>query len=393
MAIRALTLARGPQLDHADQGTRPVANAPVLCPQGQKTAELSMRQYLLAEIYSNLRRDVRIGDISAASGWLNAALGLTLAPPPAAAILHALQHGMNGDLTFRGFKPAELAMIAGNLKGVVKLEDIPLPNAKRFVARHGQHYNIWQSEIFVKDYLLLRSKSPDGSGEPLVNLYVGRDDRALALQQLELSDRENAAACGALLGFPPCCTKAFAADFARSRQDQDTLNDDACARVLATASLDKPGHPALNPLSHLELIGFYPCSLRCRAATAAARRTARALAVERPALVPELKLRLQRAVLFWRMPFFVTFDRSSLIDGLLCYHGARVNAFADPIVRRVQALFAAQILPKLALGDALRLGPGAIEIYANRVKVTEIETLSERPPVLSRWGQWPKNFF
>lgn len=352
-----------------------------------------MRQYLLAEIYSNLRRDIRVGDLSAASGWLNAALGLSLPPPPGDAIVHALQHDLSSDLTFRGFKPAELAMIAGNLKGVVKFEDIPLPDAKRFVTRHAQHYNIWQSDVFVKDYLLLRSKPPDTSGEPLVNLYVGRDERALALQRLELRDRENAADCGALLGFPPCCTAAFAADFARSRQDQDTLNDDACARVLQTASLSRPGHPALNPLSHLELIGFYPCSLRCRAAVASARRTAKALATERPTLVPEISLRLQRAVLFWRLPFFVTFDRSSLVGGLLRFQGARVNAFADPVVRRAQALFAAQILPKLALGDGLRLQANALEIYAGRKKVHEIAVLSERPPILSRWGQWPKNFF
>ncbi len=358
----------------------------------------AMRQYQLAEIYTNLRRALTAGREAEAARWLGEVLGVELPSRLPASVARLKLEPM---LTYRGFKPAELAMLAADVKPVVKFEDLPIELAAEFTARHGEHYQIEASAPYRKDYLLLRSRPlPPGTPGPdrLVALYVSRDDAASRLRRLEATAREDFAGSGALLGFPPCCVAAFAADFESSRRDQDTLNDDACRRVLTSA---RPGLPALNPLSDLELLGFYPCRLDCPQALAIAKRNVDALLRTRPTLLPVLRERLARPVLFWRLPFFATLPGQ--LEGDALVYGAdaanpqqdqaRVNAFPDPAVRRVQAFFAAHLGAWLAGGDRLSVTGQGLEIRHGDRLVRTVPMQPRDAPVVVTWRTWPEKFF
>lgn len=355
---------------------------------------LHLPPYQLAQIYHTLRQAVAGGQPAQASRGLSQALGLDLPDrPPDFALARANARGLVPQLTYRGFKPAELAMLAADVKPVVKLEDIPLAAARRFVASHGGRYRITASEPYLKDCLLLRSHpAPPGHPSSLVCLYVSRGDQGAALHTLEAEHRENVEGCGRLLGFPACCIAAFAADFAVSRADQDAVNDDACRRVLVTAGPDRPGHPGCNPLSDLEMLGFYACTARCAAALALATRTAAALGQAHPEALAQARTQLCRPALFFRLPFFLVFD-GSFQDGTLVYRDVQANVFPDPVVRRVQAWFAAHLLAVLGPGDRLRIGPSAVEVYAADRPIAQLPFDPRWPPLLTTWQSSPPQFF
>ena len=351
-----------------------------------------MQPYVLPTIYRDLRRALASGRKDDAARALGTVLGLAL-PAPSDAALASARDRLDPGLTYRGFKPAELAMVADDLKPVVKLEDIPLPAAHRFAARFGASRHVVATPPYVKDYLLLRTKrassSPAGpmaSTEPLTSLYVSRSDAAERLQQLEAESPDDVKGCGELLGFPPCCVAAFANDFERSRRDQDAVNDDACRRVLATAAACGRGQaePALNPTSDLEQLGFYPCSLSCAAALAMAGRTARALARRRPAVAERAAVVLSQPVLFWRLPFFLRLDGEAEGDSVI-YRSIAANAFPEPAARAAQTLFAACLLPILDCGDRLVVRAGALDVLRGDRRVATVDFDPALPPLAVGW--------
>ncbi len=270
--------------------------------------------------YASLMADAARGDVRSVDLRLQGLLGLprprtlpmdaaaartslaTLAPQP------TLQS--RSMLRYRGVKPAELAMARHAIKPVVKFEDLPEAEVTRLLASLPPGLRVAVGAPYRKDGLLLRS-APCRRGDPeaLRVVYASRGDEGDRLRRLEHDAPDDVRAAGALLGFPPCCVEAFAIDMARSRDNDDTLNDDACLRVLATAPWHTPGDARLNPLSDLELLGFYPCTSRCPAAVAFADRVLAALAQDDPALAATLPHALAVDVVFYRLPFFVAANR------------------------------------------------------------------------------------
>lgn len=347
----------------------------------------TLQKYQLAEIYARLRRAAAHGDVRSSMELLRMALPVALPEPEPGAIAAELEHGLIPALTYRGWKPAELAMLADDVKPVLKLEDIPVEDARRFSQRFASTYQIVASAPYAKDYLLLRTRPGDPKGaEALVTLYVSRGDQAHRLAALELADPYAAQAAGDMLGFPPCCTAAFAAIFGASRLDQDTINDDATRAVVEPATAEVPGHAWLNPLSDLEPIGCYACSPNCPRALELARRSVAALANRRPELLPAARAALTAPTLLWRLPFFLVFNGAAA-DGGIQYSGVHANAFPDPTVRRVQAVFAAAILPTLRHGDWVQVLTTHLEVRKNKQRIAEI-AWTGAPPALSAW-QWP----
>jgi hypothetical protein len=356
----------------------------------------AMQQYQLADIYTNLRRAVARGQEAETARWLGEVLGVELQEERPAMDPRVTLEPM---LTYRGFKPAELAMLAADCKPVVKFEDLPIADAARFVARHRDHYQLETTAPYRKDYLLLRSR-PVQPGMPphdqLVALYASRTDAGARLRLLESTRREDVAGAGELLGFPPCCVAAFAQDFETSRRDQDTLNDDATRRLLTSAGRQDEGwhtgEAALNPLSDLELLGFYPCRLDCPRALAQARRNVLALLQSRPQLEVPVRERLARAVLFWRLPFFAALEGQFEGDALILTR-VLVNAFADSQVRRIQGFFAAQLSGWLAGGDRIAVTSEGVEVRAGDRFLRRFPADPLLPPLAVRWKPWPQKFF
>ncbi len=347
-----------------------------------------MHIYQLARAYTRLRDAHRRDDSGVFDRELDAALGMGLGSRtlPWRPDDHSVRW-----LTYRGFKPAELAMLAADIKPIVKMEDIPIQQARQFVERFGDRYAMTISEPYRKDYLLLRSRPTRADDRAaLVSIYTSRDGRGAELHDLERRNPDDVRTAGAMLGFPPCCVEAFATDHDRSRADQDTLNDDATRRVLQSAPTN--AHPALDPLSDRELLGFYPCRRDCPAAIQRALTTLGALGKtsirDAKACVDELGT----PILFWRLPFMVRLTGHH--DGdLLRYTDARINVFPATEVRAIQVRFGRRVLATLARGDACRVVRGALEVFAQGDRIETLGATDGVGPVLATTVPWQPQVF
>ncbi len=332
--------------------------------------------------YASLMADASRGDVRAVDRRLARLLGLpverSLSLSVAAAALPS-----QATLRYRGVKPAELAMARHAIKPVVKFEDLPETEVAGLLAALPRGLRVAVGGPYRKDGLLLRS-APCRRGDPdaMRVVYASRGDEGERLRRIEQSAPDDVRAAGELLGFPPCCVEAFAADVARSRDADDALNDDACLRVLATAPWNMPGDARLNPLSDLELLGFYPCTSRCSAAVAFADRVLAALSEDEPALAASLPEALAADVLFYRIPFFAlaaparppqgerpgdaTLAHRLASEGWMKTAALHGNLFGQPRVAAVQRRAHAVLGHALAGAVAVRVtteGPiGALEL-------------------------------
>lgn len=310
----------------------------------------------LATAYGQLLRAAASGDVAGVDSLLQGLFGLR--SPPASAPATAPR--VREMLRYRGFKPAELAMLAADIKPVVKFEDIPVRQAAAFVDRFATSYTLSRSHAYLKDGLLLRSR-PCATNHPdaLQTIYASRGDASLALQRLEEADPEDIRGAGALLGIPACCAAAFADDFDRSRSDQDTLNDDACIRMLYTAAAGTDA-AAMCPLSDAELLGFYPCRVDCPQARARAAVVLHALDVHQPGSADATLASLAGTYLFWRLPFFARLPGGTDDDGWTSTDGFEINLFGHRSVRAAQLRFASLLSAALTSVRAVRVavGPG-----------------------------------
>lgn len=363
-----------------------------------------LARYQLGQIYASLRLAARQGRWAQASELLGNALGFALPGRPGRAeIAQALRDHCICQLTYRGFKPAELAMLSGGIKPVVKMEDIPLAQARRWLADLPGSLCAEIGETYRKDYLALRSTPCDPADpEALVCLYAGQPHAVAELRSTEASAREDAQTAGRILAIPDCCAQAFAADFARSRQDQDALNDDATRRLLRSATPQNPGPWQLNPLADAELLGYYPCSLRCEASRHRAAAVLDQLRQGDPTAAAAAATRLSRPNLFWRLPFFAVVDgqwqpasrdgaSADHIDPLdhppvLRYRAIRFNVFADPLTRSIQGLLAAHLMPQLLRGDGLSATDQGLTISRAGRVIARFPTTAEMAPVLTAWA-------
>lgn len=364
-----------------------------------------LARYQLGQIYASLRAAALQGRWMQASELLGQALGSELPGHPGhAEIAHALRHHCIRQLSYRGFKPAELVMLQGGVKPVVKMEDLPIAQARQWVAAAPAEIHAEVGEPYRKDYLLLRS-TPCSVTDPeaLVCVYAGRASAVAELRATEALAREDAQAAGRILAIPPCCSKAFAADFEHSRQDQDALNDDATRRLLSPATADNPGPWQLNPLSDAELLGYYPCTLRCEPSRRRAALVLNELGLRDPASASTAATRLARPTLFWRLPFFAVVDGSwqpglgnseaaarvlgpGLADrSVLYYRAIRFNVFDDPVARSIQGLLAAHLTPLLLRGDNLKVDADGLTIRRGEVVIARVFSAPGAAPLLTAW--------
>lgn len=354
----------------------------------QSQGNAGVQRYELGRIYSALRRAMAAGDVADAAHLLGRALGLPLAGSEILSHLPEAASKLRPQLTYRGWKPAELAMLRHGVKPLVKFEDIALSAAR--AAQWPEGVRVAASAPYVRDDLLLRGR-PVAATDPaaLVSLYASRDDRGVRLRDLERTHPEDIRGAAELLSIPQCCAAAFAEAFDHSRRDQDDLNDEAAWRLLRSAGGSAPW--LTNPLSDLELLGFYPCRLDCPLALERAGRVAALLQHDAVELAE-----LTRPVVFWRMPFFVVLPRQDEWQPgrPLQLTGWQVNAFADPAARRAQTLMAAQWLawtrhPTLGEADQLWVSDSALRFAREGVTLREVPVSTSRPPALVWWSGAP----
>lgn len=344
-----------------------------------------VQRYQLGKVYAVLRQAIAAGDVGQAATALGVALGMPFDPVAVRAHLAEAGSRLRPQLTYRGWKPAEVAMLRHEIKPLVKFEDISLAEAR--AADWPAGVRVVASKPYVRDDLLLRSQQvPPSDPRALVSLYASRDDRGERLRALERAHPEDIRGAGELLSIPPCCAAAFATAFDHSRSDQDDLNDEAAWRLLRSGGEHPPW--LTNPLSDRELLGFYPCSLRCERALQRASRVAQALPEGEGGLGE-----LARPVLFWRLPFFLILPEQPPAPSRPGLHmvGWEVNAFVDRTARVAQTLLAAQWLAWSRAADgseANRLVPheAGLAFWRDDELVREVEVSATRPPALVRWG-------
>ncbi|MCO4761598.1 MAG: hypothetical protein KC502_08850 [Myxococcales bacterium] len=348
-----------------------------------------MEPYRLKRVYADLRRAAGRGDMATALQALQEAIGTQL---PSSTTLTPLSQ-CTTTLSYRGFKPAELAMLAANIKRIVKFEDVPPSHARAFMARHADRYQMTLGRPYYKDYLLMSSRPDRLPGESqLTTLYASRTGAGRALMELERSEPEAIEDAGDLLDFPSCCSHTFSHIFQRSRQDQDTVNDDA-VRALLEQTMISPGDAALDPLSDLDLLAFYPCQPNCNAALSIARTTHTALQRSAPKIAAQASRDLGSPVLFWRMPFFIRFDGDVIPAAQtpgngpgVGYKSSYLHVFPDPSVSRIQRMFGGCVLPLLALGNLVQVDDGDVVIYADNEEVARLPGEGNYPPLLGLWA-------
>jgi hypothetical protein len=339
--------------------------------------------YTLAADYEALLTQLQRGDEAAASATLSSILGCALSDLPQRPSARGL--GTRA-LSYEGFKVGELAMLAAGSKRVVKFEDIPWPDARRFVRAMRGKYELLVTPPYIKDHLMLRSardRPTKTDPRARVTVYASRDGSGARLRALEQANPADVRGPGRLLGFPDCCIEAFAADFERSRRDQDTLNDDAALRLLRTAGPTGRADARCNPLTDRELLGFYACRVDCPQAAAFADRTRAAIADHAPRALPGVEAALRRAVLFWRLPFFVVFDKAHPDgDGWLVFQRARVNVFGDSRAQQAQSFFARHIIGVLGERGRLRTTPGALQVETESGRTSTLRCEPGAEPAL-----------
>ena len=219
----------------------------------------------------------------------------------------------------RALRCEELAFAIG-LKPVLYLV-VPRADVERLVARYG-HSTI----VERADHIALDQHSGErtyGVGEQVVHLFIGEEAaRAGALWDDGGSSR-HIDELGALMGYPPCCVRAFHA--MANRRINAAFPYVTAAR---TAALGGRFDPLLDVTS-TRLVPFVPCTYGCEAAIEWARRVAHAAAIERRG----------RVVLYFDEARSIAFEHATIDGAHVTYRGARwASPNDDPrseVLRRV----------------------------------------------------------
>jgi hypothetical protein len=191
-------------------------------------------------------------------------------------------------------------------------------------------------------------------GEPWVELYVSRDPalaRRAAHVQAETDPTKAIREMGALLGYPPCCTEAFATQDDRSNNSRNRY---------VSAARTPPGGSWPWELNNLVamLVPFFPCHYGCSLALDWARRTLAAMAADHPAVVAALEATLARPTLYFDHERLLAFDGAATTEApgrvRVAYRAVHAGPEAPPAFVRWAALFTA--------GDAFTLDEEGLEI-------------------------------
>jgi len=187
-------------------------------------------------------------------------------------------------------------------------------------------------------------------GEERVELYLSRDPelaRRAAYLQAEVDPSAALREIGELVGYPPCCVEAFAA--------QDDRSNNSLNRYLSW-SRTAPGAAAwpwqLNNL-HTVVAPFYPCSYRCSAALAWAEAALDELDKAYPGAVGALRRALGQPLLYFDHERQVVFDGVANGD-TISYGSLSVPGWAPAPFRRFAAV--------LAGGDRLYFGDDELTV-------------------------------
>jgi hypothetical protein len=194
-----------------------------------------------------------------------------------------------------------------------------------------------------------------GGGAAVAHLFLAaerRDAERAAALWAEGSTR-HVRELGALMGYPACCTAAFAA--LSSRRNNAALVYATAARTRALAA---EFHPLLNqPVARLA--PFTPCSFGCRRAIGWAERVLTALA---PELAAGARRALARPVLYLDELRAIVFEGARADDASVTFSAARwlprEEPGADETSRHARALFGWA----LAGAGRLRLAADALEV-------------------------------
>lgn len=221
-----------------------------------------------------------------------------------------------------------------------------------------------------------RANTPDGEGTH-VDLFIARDAsaarRAWEIYQTPKGPSERLGEMGEILGYPPCCVRAFEA--LDDRSNNTALRYAALARTVA----EKKGFAwELNNL-FAHVLPSFPCTYGCERAVAQARAVLAMFARRDPQGAERLRARLARPVLY--------VDHARLV-GLA---GARRGGAAvrydtvvgglSPEPGAVGARFERAVAGVFARGDGVVDEPAALRVLAGERAVF---TLARVAPMLGR---------
>lgn len=196
-------------------------------------------------------------------------------------------------------------------------------------------------------------------GEARVELYLSRDP-ALAARAARLQTEGDPSASlrelGDLMGYPPCCVEAFAA---QADRHNNTQNRYATAARTAAAS---PWPWELANL-HTMLIPCYPCSYACAAARDLARSALAAMDAAHPGKREALRAALARPALYF------DHERQIVLHGEA--RGDTVR-YAGVSVPEGTAAGFASFAGALGLGDELTLDDAALVVRAGGREVIRL---------------------
>jgi hypothetical protein len=198
------------------------------------------------------------------------------------------------------------------------------------------------------------------AGEDRVELYISKNPKMAAEAarlQSEGDPSRNMELLGMLLGYPPCCVRAFREQTNRSN---NTQNRHATAGRTASAG---PWPWELNNL-HTMLIPCYPCRYDCPEALALARAALAAMDEAHPGTSAALRALLARPVLYFDDARQLTLD-GEITGEEARYRGVSVPSRAPEPFRRFAGAVAGG--DALALTDrTLRVTRGGDEVLSLR---------------------------
>ncbi len=191
---------------------------------------------------------------------------------------------------------------------------------------------------------------------------------------------------GPNLGYPACCSKTYCGWIDDSRTDREDYIYRIHANTKDRRRLPfllndvfylysrpfKPGLPEAReqierknanlPMNVLNVIPWHPCSYRCAASLAKARKIWKLMNELLPDLAAVVKSTLAKPVLFWDWDRFAVLDGKVLADGT-CVYGSVLPPFSL-LTPRAAAL--------LAAGDRARAREGVLEVRRGSQKLGEI---------------------
>ncbi len=203
-----------------------------------------------------------------------------------------------------GFDP-EVDLVAAGVRRAALKEGVPSAAAEGLVRAYRA---MGLAASVVVRHGLSAAVDTHEPGDAFAIVAVAADEATLA----EVLDAQRghrsgdggdpAARMGALMGYPPCCVRAFAAQEDRG----DNLQNERLTLRRAPAA---PLHPLLNRLSHLRLVSHHPCVPDCAASIAVAEAALAQIAAISPEAADGVRAGMSVAVLV------LDYDRRAWLAG------------------------------------------------------------------------------